>query len=357
MIYRPTPQHPLENYVQRGIDVGGIHIEFERTCRVPVGKLNSLPAGLGSFPVYKVNDFRSGCPSDWHDNSYFLPMYPQEAMWISFARGYHEQPSAMIIGAGNINAISGKPFAKNQQQTLEGDLREESRTDMNKLQPKNSLDVQLESKQNYIVVPPQPWIDGWKAEDGKVYQFVAAELGSGETVEGQITGEEKVGGIQFLVYKPRPDKKLILESTPHEYISSGSWSGGYPQKLGGILYDGLETLCCADAGMQSKSFAARSVQSMGLGRGGEIRQKIYPDPYGLDVWQDIPNAVEVFYLVSSEDFKQITGHDAPPTPVTFEKYQQYGLPWFDLHDQNHGDAKGSDIFSKLKPVDTGKKKK
>ena len=30
---------------------------FQRTCRVPEGKLNSLPAGLGYFPVFKVSDF------------------------------------------------------------------------------------------------------------------------------------------------------------------------------------------------------------------------------------------------------------------------------------------------------------
>ena len=94
---------------------------------------------------------------------------------------------------------------------------------------------------------------------------------------------------------------------------------------------------------------------MGLGRGGEISQKIYPDPYGIDVWNDKPAKVEVFYMVSSEDFKQITGHDAPATPVTYEKYQQFGLPWFALHDQNYQDAKGSDIFAKLKPVGQGKK--
>ena len=101
---------------------------------------------------------------------------------------------------------------------------------------------------------------------------------------------------------------------------------------------------------------ASSVQAMGLGRGGEIDQKIYPDPYGVKVWNEKPTAVDVIYLVSSEDFKRVTGHNAPPTPVTYEKYQQYGLPWFELHDQKYKDTPGAGIFDKLLPVGEGKAK-
>lgn len=321
----------LEKLKQETIDVGGLKINFQRTCRVPLGELNSLPAGLGNFPVYKVKDFKSGTPKEWNEEGYFFPMYRQEAMWVNFARGYVENPKALIIGAGNINAISGKSFSKKNKRNKDSDL-----------------EIKMEKEQNYLVVPPQPWIDGWKAEDGKVYQFVAAEMGSGETVEGQITGEEKVGGIQFMVYEAK--EKLIPKTRPHEYIIGGSYYG--------------ETLGCSGAnslGMKSMAVrslrAGSSVQSMGLGRGGEIEQKIYPDPYGLKVWEEKPKTVEVFYMVSSEDFKQVTGYTAPETPVTYEKYQQLGLPWFELHDKKYKDAKGSDVFSKLKPVDEGKAKK
>jgi hypothetical protein len=48
-----------------------------------------------------------------------------------------------------------------------------------------------------------------KDKDGKIYQFVAANMGSGETVEGQITGKEKVGGIQLIVYDPKEGKNLV----------------------------------------------------------------------------------------------------------------------------------------------------
>ena len=62
-------------------------------------------------------------------------------------------------------------------------------------------------------------------------------------------------------------------------------------------------------------------------------------------------------MVDEESFRQITGHRAPATPVTFEKYQQYGLPWFDLHDKKLKDTPGNDVFGKLKTVKGKKGKK
>ena len=67
-----------------------------------------------------------------------------------------------------VNCVTGKPFMA------------------------GSLD---ETTQDYIA-PSQPWLDGIGAGDGFVRQFVAMGLGQGYTVEGQVTNEEKWGGIQ-----------------------------------------------------------------------------------------------------------------------------------------------------------------
>jgi hypothetical protein len=337
----------VERLKQENVNMGGIGVNFQRTCRVPQGKVNGLPAGLGSFPVYKVSDFSTGAPGNWHKEGFFMPMYRQEAMWISFRRNYSD-PKALVIGAGNINAISGKPFdpSKNKLCGNRGNTKE-------------GVEVKLEGEQNYIVTPPQPWLDGWKAKDGKVYQFVAAELGSGETVEGQITGEETVGGIQFIVYGAKDGKKLISQTTPNTHQIGGSWTSGYGGTLesattfGGPLYNLKSSgIRCCSAG----SFSA-APREMGLGKGGEISQKIYPDPYGIEVWNSSPESVSMLYLVSSEDFRQITGQSAPSTPVTFEEYQRQGLPWFELGDKVYQDTPGSGIVDNLKPVGNGENQK
>ena len=352
----------LNKYQKNSLDIGGLKLNFQRTCRVPQGKINSLPAGLGEFPLFRVSDFRSGAPKHWNEESYFFPMYRQEAMWINFERWYSGNPKALVVAAGNINAISGKPF----------DLSKNMVDKKRKNHKEGELVVKLEKDQNYLVVPPQPWLDGWKSEDGKIYQFVAAELGSGETVEGQITGEESVGGIQLIVYDPKPGQKLIRETRPNEYMSGGSWEG-FDMSVGDvhpfmekgmfmssmILSDSYSGIMCRSSTPRARSRSVSinsvsAVRDMGLGKGGEIEQKIYPDPYGIDVWNKDPRESERLHLVSSEDFKQITGHDAPKTPVTYEKYQELGLPWFELYDNKYKDTKGSGIFDKLKPVGEGK---
>jgi len=57
----------------------------------------------------------------------------------------------------------------------------------------------VSKKQDYIVVPPQPWLDGIAVEPGNVRQFVAVDAKSGRSVEEQIMGTETIGGLQLEV--------------------------------------------------------------------------------------------------------------------------------------------------------------
>jgi hypothetical protein len=73
---------------------------------------------------------------------------------------------------------------------------------------------------------------------------------------------------------------------------------------------------------------------MGLGAGGKMRQKIYPDEYGVDTW-DLENYGRVYgHIVNSMMYREITGTEPPPTPVTSKSYTQSGFPWFDLYDED-----------------------
>ncbi len=335
----PRVEETSEALQLEHIVVGGLTIGFQRTVRVPLGTINSLPANLGNFPVYRVRDFQSKVPKNWNPEGFFMPMYSQEALWLSFRR--NKDVRALIVAAGNINAVTGRPF-----QVKEG-----------------VVDLRLQEK-NYMVVPPQPWLDGWKDTDNKVYQFVAAQLGSGQTVEGQLTGKEDVGGIQLVVYQQKPDfsakhprmfpkehsvdyktEDLICEDDDFElgmclagtYLGGGSHSR--PRDPPG------------NPNLITLGGSSKKVSSMGLGRGGEIKQKIYPDPYGFDSWN--PDSVQsmTLYLVDSRDFPDITGQKALPTPITMETYRRLGYPWFGLSDGGWSDIKGSAVFGELKPVD------
>ncbi|MEP6871628.1 MAG: hypothetical protein ABI939_07235, partial [Anaerolineaceae bacterium] len=57
--------------------------------------------------------------------------------------------------------------------------------------------------QDYLVIPAQPWLDGFAIDQGVVRQFVAERLGEGYSVEEQLTGKADFGGLQLLAYPMR----------------------------------------------------------------------------------------------------------------------------------------------------------
>ena len=172
-----------------------------------------------------------------------------------------------------------------------------------------------------MVVPAQPWLDGINAGDGFIRQFVAMPLGMGYTVEGQVTGEERHGGLQIVCFDGQ----------------AGPLPGAAAGARSARTYD------LAVAG-------APPAAEMGLGAGGRMRQQIYPDPHGVDTW-DQDNYGRVFvHIVNSQLWREITGEPVPPTPVDARAYTNAGLPWFDLYDDGLGDIAASDVLANVKSI-------
>jgi ADP-ribosylglycohydrolase len=91
--------------------------------------------------------------------------------------------------------------------------------------------------------------------------------------------------------------------------------------------------------------------AMGLGAGGKMEQKIYPDEYGVDVW-DTVNCAEVYvHIANSSMFERITGEKPPQSPISAETYTECGLPWFKLYDEYVPDLAAFDELAKVKTVD------
>ena len=89
---------------------------------------------------------------------------------------------------------------------------------------------------------------------------------------------------------------------------------------------------------------------LGLGGGGRIAQKIYPDPHGLDTW-DQEKAREIhIQVLNSVNFAKFTGFAAPPTPVTLDEYTSHKLPWFRLYDEAEEDLGVTEALARLKTV-------
>lgn len=281
----------------------GLNISFLRTLRIPDdGKTYPLPPGLGRFPVRRVDDYLDRVPVEWREHGgVFLPMYQREAMWISFS-GQYWKPRALKVGIGKVCAITGERWS-------------ESLSD---------------DPQNYIVTPPQPWLDGIAVKKGIIRQFVAMPLGMGYTVEGQVTGEESVGGLQLKVFEPKP----------------GRFPDEPPPMRARSMMEGFG----APGGMVPCAAPACASASMGLAAGGRMQQSIYPDPHGLTAW-DVTRTSRVFvHIVNSMMWREITGEEAPKSPITARDYSRHGLPWFSLYDEKLGALEASSKLAKVKSV-------
>jgi len=266
-------------------------LTFQRTLRIPDdGMTYPLPPGLGYFPINHVADFKKKVPSEWvRHGGVFIPMYQREALWISF-NGAYWKPNAVKIGIGKINAVSGKSWTQ----------------------------VILKRKQDYLVCPPQPWLDGINVGKGYIRQFVAMPLGQGYTVEGQLSGKEEWGGVQVMVFEPKPGK--------------------FPDQPTIEYYEPCMFPC------------SPKPTGMGICAGGKMKQEIYPDPHGFDTW-DTENYGRLFvHIVNSEMYREITGMAPPQTPINAKVYTNCGLPWFDLYGGELGDLSGAKEFAKVKTV-------
>ena len=302
--------------------IGNIEISFHRTVRVPDGRQPSnLPPSLGRMDLYPVAKYAKRCPENWEKEAHFLALHETEAMWMSFRPIVH--PVAMLVGAGGINALTGE-----------------------------KLGITLE-KDNYLVAPPQPWLDGWKDKDGTVYQFVATAYrkGKGITVAEQLMGEEsKTGAIGIAFFDPKDPAKLKPKHKPFvgytDSMAGGDFVFGAGEFTQVFSAESKHKLDVPDGTLFSRPLtAARSTfNEMGVGRGGKIIQKIYPDPHGLDVWEQAPSATLACYLVNAEVFEEITGEKIPK-PVSAENYLGH---WFGLKDKAEGDVAGTTKFTGLK---------
>jgi len=268
-------------------------VSFQRTLRIPDdGKVYPLPPGLGLFPVHEAQECLGGrIPEGWDEMDLFIPLYQREALWLGFD-GAKWKPNAVKVGVGKINVVSGTAWDKELHQ----------------------------EPQDYMVCPQQPWLDGINAGANFIRQFVATPLGQGYTVEAQMTGEEEHGGIQLLVYEPKP--------------------GVFPDKPPPRTR--LEP---------SRMMAMSSPQGeMGLSAGGKMKQKIYPDPFGIDVWNTDDYGSVFVRLVNSQQYSELTGKSAPEPPINARTYTEYGLPWFDLYDETRPDLAAPESLARINSV-------
>lgn len=263
-------------------------IDFQRTLRIPDdGKDYPLPPGLGSFPLRHIDDHAARVPDSWlKRGGVLLPMWQAEALWLNFHTDFIEKraaqyPFAIKVATGKISAITGESWQRGLSR----------------------------NPQDYLVVPRQPWLDGYCVQKGVIRQFVAMPLGEGYTAEEQVTGEAEFGGIQLEIFPMRPEvfqKRFpVVElmrlrrsaAAEFEYLSEESFG------------------CVGGAA------------AMGLAPGGRMRQEIYEDPFSIYDWDTEHSSRCFIHLVNSVTWQAITGRRPPTEPPTAKQYTKAGYPW------------------------------
>ncbi|MDD3643820.1 MAG: hypothetical protein PHQ19_10200, partial [Candidatus Krumholzibacteria bacterium] len=259
-------------------------IEFQRTLRIPDDEtVHFLPPGLGPFPVRHVDDFAGTVPAQWLEHGgVMLPMHQSEAMWLHF-RSQHliehgrAYPFAVKIAAGKIDAVTGKQWTN----ALHG------------------------SPQDYLVIPEQPWLDGFCVEKGVIRQFVAMPLGGGYTAEEQITGTAEHGGLQIIVY---PMKRSVFErrfpKLPPRPVARMNSEASAP------------SMPCL--------MRLEAMPDMGLAPGGRMRQEICEDPYGHGDWYRKTSSRCFLHIANSLVWRAVTGEAPPTIPPTARQYSDAG---------------------------------
>ena len=263
-------------------------IEFQRTLRIPDDNRHYyLPPGLGKFPLSRVDDYPDNLPETWSKHGgVFTPMYQAEAMWICFHGDY---PMAVKIAAGKVNTVTGEAW----EEELSGE------------------------PQDYLVVPGQPWLDGFCVEKGLIRQFVAMPLGEGYTAEEQLTGEAEHGGLQIAVY---PMKRSIYDELPLDKNLS-----------------------------RAEYYVLREEPQMGLAPGGLMRQEIFEDEHGIDAWDTSAGSRCFVHIVNSVELLKVTGCEPLGKPPTAQDYTNAKLPWYDYYG---GDLKAVQGAKKLAELDS-----
>ena len=281
-------------------------VEFQRTLRIPDDDRDyPLPAGLGRFPLRHVDDCAERLPeATLRRGGVAMPMYQAEAMWISLDSGWaswaSKWPCAVKVAAGKVCAVSGEPWS----------------------------DRLGADPQNYLVIPDQPWLDGYCVEKGIIRQFVAMPLGEGYTAEEQLTGAAEHGGLQLSV---RPMKREVYEKL----------FGDRDRMARGVM-----------------GRLAPPAADMGLAPGGRMRQEIYDDEYGLEAWEEKHVSRCFVTIANSVQWLAITGGCPPTRPPTARQYAEAGLPWFDYYDAERKAIYGSESLAGLKSVaETGREKR
>ena len=220
-------------------------------------------------------------------------------------------------------------------------------------------------------------------------------LGSGYTVEAQVTGADLIGGLQLEIVpaKEVPPVAPTLSAPPNLVKPAGtphfpvfvktltgntltlyvSWShtieevkymihgkDGTPPDQQRLIHAGLQldnghTLSDYNVEEQATIHLVSKLYGggpdnaeMGIAAGGLIKQSILEDTNDPGIWEVNNGTIFNLQILNSAAFEAITGEAPPETPVTAKMYAEHGFPYYKIYDEKPSGIKGD--FSGVQSV-------
>lgn len=370
----------------------GMYCGFNMPKAKKGSDVNTLPE-YAWRKAFLVDDYPA-CPSNWMRSegrmaSYFVGVQKDFGMWLDFNKNNkHKYDVAIVVSVQGVNPITGLPCSDPcLEQYIDTCPKCKEKFGANRYCAKCEVHW---PKQNYICTTGQPngtlWLDGFKAADGVVRQYLFSE----ETMKGvasNIIGKDRVYAIGlsfFLSKKQKPVQEvpqargvsnyminatLGSSSSSSSYSSSASFSKSAKRSkilakpqffspvhtpinwdINNTSQNGGGTASsnyCAPAGAASAASAPDyfeskndsegttqldflvasevSVKQMEVGAGAKINQKIYDDPETLDYWREEPESIIVVNYGMEADIKKILDAGKANRKVKEEGFLQ-GIP-------------------------------
>lgn len=306
-----------------------------------------------SLPPYRPRraflvDEYPACPENWmrssgRTKSYFVPILEDHGLWLDFnACARHTNNVGIVISVQGVNAITGLPCKDAAlEQYMDKCPKHGDPFGPDRHCKKCNFNW---PRQNYLPSSTTSegmlWLDGFRAEDGKVRQYVfTAQAMRG--VANAIIGKERVFalGISFFLTKqpkpPRPEPQVrafYCASAPSASLGSKSllsYSGGEDMEVScsvdmmsmeksytasvehtkGITTRGPTKggRLMSAGGLMSASVPLRSVavKQLEIAAGARINQRVADDTLSLDDYQKEPDGLIVINYCTEEDAKKI----------------------------------------------------
>jgi hypothetical protein len=269
-------------------------------------------------PAYAVDDYPA-CPANWmhgsaRASSYFVAIEEGKGMWLDFnGNNSHKHDVAVLLSIQGINPLTGK---KTEKMALEQYKNNCPQHDVPFQQDRFCPECGYKwPAQNYLSTTGQNggtlWLDGFRAEDGVIRQYVFTS----EQIKGvaaQLIGEERVFAIGVAFFLSKEPKKVVPPTIRSRGFVPISFNGVHhdPDLITLHNAGGQETwsstevlhLCSspkvdsARNRLKNDSPRLESLKCYEIGAGAKISQSVNADPQELSYWQETPYFLYINYV-------------------------------------------------------------